>query len=210
FRENGLVPLGILYEGWQWITSKYPVNSPADLKGLKTRIMGSKQLNMDYLAYGMSPTPLAYGEIYSALQTGLIDAQIQPIFANYSMGFYEVADYFIQLWAEPFLGIPSVNMQFFDSLTAEQQQLMRDYWSGVAKESADWIDVKNGKDMEKIKAARPNIKFVEFNDAQVAQLQKLAQTKVYPRFSETGGTDADEILAALQNDIKNAKKAVGM
>ena len=66
-------------------------------------------LTRDYRAYGIVPTPMAYGEIYSALQTGLIDAQSQPMFANYSMGFYEVADHFVQLWAEPFLGIPAVN-----------------------------------------------------------------------------------------------------
>jgi len=210
FRENGLVPLGILYEGWQWVTSKKPISGPEDLKGLKTRIMGSKQLNMDYRAYGMDPTTLAYGEIYSALQTGLIDAQIQPMFANYSMGFYEVTDYFAQLWAEPFLGIPSVNMQFFDSLSDEQQQLMRDYWVDVSVESAQWIDEKNGNERARIEEERPNIKFVEFTDQQIAGLRQKAEKQVYPRFPETGGEDSAEMLEALLTDIENAKDALGM
>jgi TRAP-type C4-dicarboxylate transport system substrate-binding protein len=158
----------------------------------------------------MDPTTLAYGEIYSALQTGLIDAQIQPMFANYSMGFYEVTDYFAQLWAEPFLGIPSVNMQFFESLSDEQQQLMRDYWVDVSVESAQWIDEKNGNERAKIEEERPNIKFVEFTDQQIAGLRKKAEEQVYPRFPETGGDDSAEMLEALLADIENAKDALGM
>lgn len=210
FRKNGLVPLGILYEGWQWITSKYPVEGPDDLKGLKTRIMGSQMLNKDYLAYDMDPTPMAYGEIYSGLQTGLIDAQIQPMFANYSMGFYEVTEYFVQLWAEPFLGIPTVNMQFFDSLTDEEQQLMRDYWKDVVIESAEWIDKKNADHRSDIEKERPNMKFVEFTDDQVNELKELAREKVYPEFPKVGGEDSAEMLEALLNDIENAKDALGM
>ncbi len=210
FRQNGLVPLGILYEGWQWITSKYPVYEPADLRGLKTRIMGSQMLNRNYLAFGMDPTPMSYGEIYSALQTGLIDAQIQPMFANYSMGFYEVTEYFVQLWAEPFLGIPTVNMQFFDSLPEHEQQLMRDYWANVVIESAQWIDEKNARDLEQIKAERPSITFVEFDDDQIAELREITRTQVYPRFPEIGGPDSDVMLEALLNDIENAKAALGL
>ncbi len=210
FRQNGLVPLGILYEGWQWITSKYPVYEPSDLRGLKTRIMGSQMLNRNYLALGMDPTPMSYGEIYSALQTGLIDAQIQPMFANYSMGFYEVTDYFVQLWAEPFLGIPTANMQFFDSLSDADQQLMRDYWGSVVVESAQWIEEKNAEDMRRIKEERPNIQFIEFDDDQIAQLREITRTQVYPRFPEIGGADSAKMLEALLNDIENAKAAIGM
>lgn len=208
FRENGLVPLGILFEGWQWLTSKYPVEGLADMKGLKTRIMGSQTLVKDYQAYGIDTVSLSYGEIYSALQTGLIDAQSQPMFANVSMGFYEVADYFVQLWAEPFLGIPTVNMQFFDSLTAEQQQMMRDFWADSVLPSAEWIMAKNEADMIKINEVRPEVSFLEFTDEQIAELRQIQIENVYPTFPEVGGEDAAEILDALLNDIQNAIAAV--
>ncbi len=42
FMENDLIPLGIFFEGWQWLTSKKPISGPEDLVNLKTRIMGSE------------------------------------------------------------------------------------------------------------------------------------------------------------------------
>jgi len=146
FREKGLVPLGIVYEGWQWITGQDSVNTMADLKGIKTRVMGSKLLVEDYRAYGMSPTPMGYGEIYSALQNGLLDAQVNPMFADYSMKFFEVTEYFTQIWAEPFLGIPTLNKTFYDSLSPEVQQDMKDYWANAVLPSEEWIDALNAKD----------------------------------------------------------------
>jgi len=210
FRQQGLVPLGIMYEGWQWITSKDPVYSIDDMQGLKTRIMASQQLSMNYRAFGIDPTPIDYGEIYSALQTGLIDAQIQPMFANYSMGFYEVTDYFVQIWAEPFLGIPSVNADFFNSLTEDEQQLMYDFWRNSIIEAAEWIDERNESDREKIAEARPNIEFIEFDEDQIEELREITREQVYPQFPTTGGADAEIMLEALLNDIENAKTALGL
>ena len=210
YREKDLVPLGIYYEGWQWLTSKKPIDNLSDLVGLKTRIMASNMLSRDYRAYGIDPTPMSYGEIYSGLQTGLLDAQSQPMFANYSMGFYEVADHFVQLWAEPFLGIPCVNKNFFDGLTAADQKLIRDYWQGIVAESAVWIQGQNDSMQKEIAQKRPEITFKELNPSEVAELKTLAQTKVYPDFPSIGGEDSAEMLEVLLKDIADAQKALGL
>jgi TRAP-type C4-dicarboxylate transport system substrate-binding protein len=55
FRKNGLVPLSIMFEGWQRLTSKKAINSLDDMKGLKLRLMSSKLLVEDYKAYGAAP-----------------------------------------------------------------------------------------------------------------------------------------------------------
>jgi len=210
FRRNGLVPLGILFEGWQWLTSKKPMNTVEDLRGVKVRVMGSKLLVEDYRGYGMSPTPMSYGEIYSGLQTGLIDAQIQPMFANYSMKFYEVTDYFTQMWAEPFLGIPVVNMQHYDSLPAEYQQMMKDYFASHIEEAAEWIIERNNSDRAKIEAERPGIKFTEWGDDQVAKARGMAQVVWEEAYPGIAGEGAVEALEILLEDIENAKDALGI
>ncbi|MFA7395427.1 MAG: TRAP transporter substrate-binding protein DctP [Sphaerochaetaceae bacterium] len=208
FMDNDLIPLGIFFEGWQWITSRKPLRSPEDLRGVKLRVMGSEMLTRDYRAYNMAPTPMAYGEIYSALQTGLLDAQSQPMFANYSMGFYEVADHFVQLWAEPFLGIPQVNKQFFESLPADYQKLIKDWWVDKIKSSVAWVDANNEELRAKISAARPQITWYEFTDAQIAELRNIAETRVYPSFPEVGGPGSDKLLELLLADIEKAIAAV--
>ena len=209
FRKNGLVPLGIMYEGWQWVTSKKPIKSPADMQGLKLRLMSSKLLVEDYQAYGASPTPMSYGEVYSGLQMGLIDAQVNPIFAIYSMKFYEVQDYITQLKSEPFLGIPTANKQFFDGLPKDAQQEMLKFWHDSIIPAGKWIDKRNASDMEKIKKARPEVTFTVLDDAAVAKFKAEAET-VYPEFVKIGGEGSQKILDALLKDIGNAQKALGI
>jgi len=209
FRKNGLVPLSLMFEGWQWVTSKKPIHSLADMKGVKLRLMSSKLLVEDYKAYGASPTPMSYGEVYSGLQMGLIDAQVNPLFAIYSMKFYEVQDYLTQLKSEPFIGIPTVNEDFFDGLPKEVQDEMRKFWINSIVPAGNWITKRNAEDMEKMKAAKPSLKFHVLDDAAIAKFKAKAET-VYPEYTKIGGDGAQAILDALLKDIANAKKALNI
>jgi tripartite ATP-independent transporter DctP family solute receptor len=209
FNKNGLVPLSIMFEGWQWVSSKKEINSLDDMKGVKLRLMSSKLLVEDYKAYGAAPTPMSYGEVYSGLQMGLIDAQVNPLFAIYSMKFYEVQDYLTQLKSEPFIGIPTVNKKFFDNLPEAVQQEMRKFWIDAIIPAGKWITERNASDMEKMKKAKPSLKFNVLDDATIAKFKAQAET-VYPKYTDIGGEGAQEILDALLKDIKAAKKALGV
>jgi TRAP-type C4-dicarboxylate transport system substrate-binding protein len=209
FRKNGLVPLSIMFEGWQWMSSKEEVKSLDDVKGLKLRLMSSKLLVESYKAYGAAPTPMSYGEVYSGLQMGLIDAQVNPLFAIYSMKFYEVQNYLTQLKSEPFLGIPTVNQEFFDSLTPAAQQEMRKFWVDAIIPAGKWITQRNASDGEKMKKAKAALKFNVLDDATIASFKARAET-VYPQFTKIGGEGSQEILDALLKDIASAKNALGI
>jgi TRAP-type C4-dicarboxylate transport system substrate-binding protein len=209
FRKNDLVPLSIMFEGWQWMSSKKEIKSLDDVNGLKLRLMSSKLLVEDYKAYGAAPTPMSYGEVYSGLQMGLIDAQVNPLFAIYSMKFYEVQDYLTQLKSEPFLGIPTVNQDFFDGLTKEAQQEMRKFWIDAIIPAGKWITERNASDGEKMKKAKPELKFTVLDDATIATFKAKAET-VYPQYTKIGGEGSQAILDALLKDIKNAKKELGV
>lgn len=207
FNKNGLVPLSIMFEGWQWLSSKDQVKSVDDMKKLKVRLMSSKLLVETYKAYGASPTPMSYGEVYSGLQMGLINAQVNPLFAIYSMKFYEVQDYMTQLHSEPFIGIPTVNQTFFKSLTPDAQQEMLKFWREAIIPAGTWITERNASDKQKIMKARPEIKFYELDSAAVKQFKAKAET-VYPKFVELGGEGAGAILDAFRKDVDKAKKAL--
>jgi len=209
FRKNDLVPLAIMFEGWQWMSSKKEIKSLDDVKGLKLRLMSSKLLVEDYKAYGAAPTPMSYGEVYSGLQMGLIDAQVNPLFAIYSMKFYEVQNYLTQLKSEPFLGIPTVNQDFFDGLTKEAQDEMRKFWVDAIIPAGKWITERNASDGEKMKKAKPDMKFNVLDDATIATFKAKAET-VYPQYTKIGGEGSQAILDALLKDIENAKKELGV
>ncbi|MBN1380536.1 MAG: TRAP transporter substrate-binding protein DctP [Deltaproteobacteria bacterium] len=204
FRKNGLVPLSIMFEGWQWVTSKKAINNLEDMKGLKVRLMSSKLLVETYKAYGTSPTPMNYGEVYSGLQMGLIDAQVNPLFAIYSMKFFEVQDVMTQLKSEPFIGIPTVNQDFFDKLPKNAQQEMLRFWRDAMVPAGKWITKRNAQDRKKIKKARPKVQFTELDNAAIEQFKKRAKT-VYPVFVEVGGNGSQQILDAMLSDIKQAE-----
>jgi TRAP-type C4-dicarboxylate transport system substrate-binding protein len=209
FRRNGLVPLSVLYEGWQTISSNRPIETVDDLDGFKVRVMGSALLVEDYRAYGAAPTPMAYGEIYGALQTNLIDGQVNPIFAIRSMNFYEVQDYLTDIFAEPFTGIPTVNAQFFDSLPEEIQQEMRTFWIDSILPSAEWINERHEEDLQAMLDERSDLVYHEITGDELEEFKELAMP-VYDEFLNIGGPQAEEILDTLLADIENAKEALGI
>ncbi len=73
-KDKGFLGLTYYDAGARSFYAKKPINSPADLKGLKVRVQPSPSALAMVTALGGSPTPLAYGELYTALQQGLIDA----------------------------------------------------------------------------------------------------------------------------------------
>lgn len=92
--ENGTGVRGLFYgeEGFRHFFTKNPVNSLEDLAGMKLRVSNDPIMNGMVEGLGASPTVVAFGELYSALQTGVVDGAEQPI-ANYkSNAFPEVAN----------------------------------------------------------------------------------------------------------------------
>ncbi|MDQ0255891.1 tripartite ATP-independent transporter DctP family solute receptor [Evansella vedderi] len=85
--------LGIAYNGTRQTTSNREINSLEDMKGLKLRVPQAQTL-LDYASYsGASPTPMAFTEVYLALQTNAVDGQENPLSTIEAMKFYEVQDY---------------------------------------------------------------------------------------------------------------------
>lgn len=87
-----IVPLATLYLGTRQVTLREPraVRTPADLKGLKLRMPGTKEWLFLGEALGATATPLAFGEVYLALKTGTIDAQDNPLPTVRAAKFHEV------------------------------------------------------------------------------------------------------------------------
>ena len=80
FQSKGLVALAWGENGFRHMTnSKRPVNSPDDLKGLKMRTMENPVHMQAYKAFGIIPTPMAFTEVFTALQQGTVDGQENPV-----------------------------------------------------------------------------------------------------------------------------------
>lgn len=81
------------YYGARHVTSNIPINSPKDMEGMKIRVPNAPLYLMFPKAVGANPTPLAFSEVYLALQQGLVDAQENPLPTIKFKKFYEVQKY---------------------------------------------------------------------------------------------------------------------
>lgn len=81
------------YYGSRHATSNKPLNTPADMKNLKIRVPNAPLYMMFPKAVGANPTPLAFAEVYLALQQGVVDAQENPLPTIKAKKFYEVQKY---------------------------------------------------------------------------------------------------------------------
>lgn len=91
---KGLRVLGFMEGGFRQITNNVrPINTPADLKGVKMRTPGSKLRIKIFNHYGANASPLPFTELYTALQTRVFDGQENPIIWVKTTKFYEVQKY---------------------------------------------------------------------------------------------------------------------
>ncbi len=102
-------------------TTERQVTSPADLDGLKIRVQQSQTAMQMVATLGGSPTPIAWGELYTALQQGVVDGAENNPPSFYTSGHYEVARYFT---LDEHTAVPDlllISTAVWDSLDAEQQ-----------------------------------------------------------------------------------------
>ena len=151
--KKGYKTLAIWENGYRHITNnKHPINTPKDLAGIKLRVPNSKwRVNM-FKAYGANPSPMKFSEVFTALQTGVMDGQENP-FAQIASGkFYEVQKYLSitgHVYSPAYLIVSKAN---FAKLPADVQKVLEQ----VAKETQAFVYAKAEKDdealLEKMKA----------------------------------------------------------
>ncbi|WP_407647735.1 TRAP transporter substrate-binding protein [Halovulum marinum] len=200
YAQQGLELLSMFPEGDVCLTTQEPVRSPEDLNEVKFRVMTNPLLVESYRAFGATPTPLPWGEVYGALQTGIIQGQENPGFFLESTKMYEVTDVITCIGHNNFTTAVMANKDFFDGLSEEDQQVIRnatdvafeyilEYQSGLQEES-----------LEKIKQAKPEM---EINILSEEERQPFMDTagEVEEAFIEMTGDSGRKILEQMKQDL---------
>lgn len=118
----GLHPVGWTESGFRYITTNNkPITSPSDLKGVSIRTMENPIHVASFRAWGASPTPMAFSELFTALQQGAVDAQENPIMVTMSNRLFEVQNT-LSLTGHFFsAGCFLFNQDFYDSLEGQDK-----------------------------------------------------------------------------------------
>ena len=152
--KKGIKMLAVWENGYRHITnSKQPINTPADLKGIKLRVPEGKWRVKMFQAYGANPSPMKFSEVFTALQTGVMDGQENPFAQIASAKFYEVQKYLSltgHVYTPAYLVAGSKK---WPTLPADARKIIED----AAKETQAWVYQKAAKDddelLAKMKAA---------------------------------------------------------
>lgn len=121
----GLKGLGYPENGYRNMTnSRGPIRVPADVKGLQMRVNGSKALNDMFNSLGANPQQIPVAELYTALETGVVDAQDHPIGVTLSFKFYEVQQYLSMTQHAYSPLVVTMNLNKFNDLSKEQQAVI--------------------------------------------------------------------------------------
>ena len=158
-QELGLPVRGIFYgeEGFRHFFTVKPVSGIADFKGLKLRVSNDPVMNGMVEGLGANPTVVSFGELYSALQTGVVDGAEQPI-ANYkSNAFPEVANNLI-LDGHTLGAIQAViTDNAWNKLTANQQAAILEAGADTQKFNADLSETAENKVLDELKSSGCNV-----------------------------------------------------
>lgn len=127
FEEFGLKGLAFPENGYRNMSNnRGPIREPKDAAGIRMRTNNSVSLNELFAALGANPQQLPIAELYTALETGVVDAQEHPINVTYSFKFYEVQKY-LSLTEHAYSALVlAMNLDRFNALTPEQQQVIQD------------------------------------------------------------------------------------
>jgi C4-dicarboxylate-binding protein DctP len=153
--DKGIVGLSFWDNGFKVMSANKPIKSPDDMLGLKIRIQSSKVLEAEVKALGALPQVMAFGEVYQALQTGVVDGTENPPSNMYTQKMHEVQKH-AALTNHGYLGYAViVNKTFWDGLPAEVRSALEkamaettEYTNQIAeKENADALELmkKSGR-----------------------------------------------------------------
>lgn len=186
--DAGVRIIGWGYSGFRVLTnSKRPVQSVDDLKGLVIRVPKNEIMIETYKAWGINPTPMAWGETFAALQQKVVDGQDNPYMTVYAMKFDEVQKYVTNLRyifsIEPLV----ISESLFESLSDAEKEQVLAAGKEATQASAAFLRAEEAKIKDEL--AKRGMEISDPADGE-KQFIDLATAQVWPKFVDmVGGKD---------------------
>ncbi|KPQ00234.1 TRAP transporter substrate-binding protein DctP [Marinobacter sp. HL-58] len=204
YAEKDLELLKMYPEGEMVITLDEKATSPEDLNNKKIRVMTNPLLSETYDAFGATPTPLPWGEVYGALQTNMIQGQENPIFWIESGGLYEVSPNLIFTGHGWFTTAMMANKDFFDGLSGEDQELIRKAADYAYDEILEHIDGLADEALAKIEEASDEVTITRLDEEQIQAFRDRAP-QVEEEFVNMTGESGKALLEQFKKDLEDVE-----
>lgn len=205
---KGIVGLAYWDNGFKQMSANRPLRRVSDFNGLKMRIQSSKVLDAQMKALGAMPQVMAFSEVYTALQQGVVDGTENPLSNVYTQKMHEVQKY-LTLSNHGYLGYAVItNKKFWDGLTADQRSLISQAMKEATVYERSIAQEENDEALAKIRAAKTT-EIDTLTDAERAEWMK-ALLPVHKEFEDVVGQDnlheVYNIAAEVAKEQAAAKK----
>src|SRR3954452_1161333 len=185
---RGRVGLGYWGLGFRNVTnSRLPITKLEDFSGLKLRVIPNPVYLESFSAFKANPIPMAFGELYSALETRTVDGQENPYTVILSNKFYEVQKYVSATNHTYTQNIILVSKIFWDKLTPAEQKIMREAYAESRDYQKEQTALQTEKALSELQAK--GMQYNPVSGEELERMRKAAQPVV------------DKISAALRPEM---------
>jgi tripartite ATP-independent transporter DctP family solute receptor len=199
--NSGVVNLAFWENGFRNLTNSVrPVTKLEDLQGMRVRVMQNDIFLDTFANLGTNAMPMAFGEVFTALETGTIDAQENPYVTIDTSQFFEVQDYLTETRHAytPFMVLFS--KPIFDTYSAEEQQILRDCaMEGQAAQRQASRDLSQ-QSLERVQEAG-----MQYNQLETAEVERIreAVASVYETHADRIGRDVVEAMQSALDELRS-------
>ena len=196
YENGGYKLLGYADQGFRVMSTNKMVESLADFKGQKIRTMENSYHMAYWKALGASPTPMTFSEVYIGLQQGTIDAQENPYEVIVSNKLYEQQDYVVETNHLPHLISLIVSDEFFEGLTGEQQEIIREAAETAKEYAREQSDERIASRIQTIEESGTQI--ISLSDEMYEQIRELCK----PVYESIEKNVSEDLVDAYLGDMK--------
>jgi len=190
FPKRGMAAIGWGENGFRDLTNvKRPIRTPADVKGLKIRVMEAPVYLDTWQALGASPVAMPFPEVYNGLQQGIIDAQENPMLTAILMKYTEVCPYATVMNYSLAESVKIINIDLWKRLNPEQQQILREAGQLALKANREGTLYQMAGELAKLESAG-HVRILSLNAEERAAFNR-SMSAVYAKYEKMLGNIPD-------------------
>ena len=202
--DTTTIPLAYFDIGFRELTCNNEVHSPDDLKGVKIRVMPDPIQTATWEALGCAVTPVAYSELYTALQQGMVDAQENPPSNIVSSKVYELQKYMVMTNHNFTVTIPAISPIIWNQLSADDQQIIRDVMVEAQNEGRKHTAELADGFIQKVEDDA-DTKVIYLTDDELKAFQDKVKGPIWPMVEQQMGSDAYNALISIVESYEAGK-----
>ncbi len=196
--KAGVKVYGGLVKGWLSVGLKGedPIETPSDLKGKKVRTMATDMQQGLISSLGGSPSTVAYGELYTAIQQGTVDGSLTATNLYVADRFGEVVDSLSVIRATAHFHLPTVNVEWYNSLPEDLQKVFDETmaeWLDYARDQEKQADADSIKEMTETM----DVTVREYTDEELAPFKTATKQLFESNKAACGDGVVDGVLELL-------------